>query len=59
MNKYTEEDDEKFSEMICASPRCYNYPMSGIIYCASCMYGPDRRASEEAIEWKKYKEKNV
>jgi hypothetical protein len=58
MNNYSEEENEKFSEMICATPGCYNYPMRGIIYCISCMYGPDQLAPEEAIKWKKHKENN-
>ena len=51
-----EEQDEEYSGRICAEPGCYNYPMSGIIYCIKCMHGSPQKASDEVIEWKKKKE---
>ncbi len=55
--KEQEEQDEEFSGRICAEPGCYNYPMSGIIYCIRCMHGSPQKASDEVIAWKKRKEK--
>ena len=53
-----EEMDEKYSSQICAEPGCYNKPVAGYVYCDACLYGFSHKASKEAIEWKRRKERD-
>ena len=49
-------EDEIYSQLICARPGCYNFPERGYVYCVTCLYGSPNKAPAEAIAWKKKKE---